>query len=98
MKNSIKNGKPLDGVARYEKLTERGRAHDCNALEWLVSGQNSCLTSKSSSQKFVLHGNDGLLNEKQVIIETTGLADPAPVAQTFFADDYVQQKLCPGRK
>eukprot|EP00434_Breviolum_minutum_P008449 symbB.v1.2.007454.t1/scaffold455.1/size335105/2 len=28
-----------------------------------------------------------------VIIETTGLADPAPVAQTFFADDYVQQKL-----
>mmetsp|Transcript_57622 Transcript_57622/g.137011 ORF Transcript_57622/g.137011 Transcript_57622/m.137011 type:complete len:457 (-) Transcript_57622:83-1453(-) len=28
-----------------------------------------------------------------VIIETTGLADPAPVAQTFFADQFVQQKL-----
>lgn len=28
-----------------------------------------------------------------VIIETTGLADPAPVAQTFFADDFVQNKL-----
>merc|ERR1719223_1420288 len=28
-----------------------------------------------------------------VLIETTGLADPAPVAQTFFADDFVQQKL-----
>merc|ERR1711881_294103 len=27
------------------------------------------------------------------IIETTGLADPAPVAQTFFADDFVQQHL-----
>merc|ERR1712032_1263774 len=27
-----------------------------------------------------------------ILIETTGLADPAPVAQTFFADDYVQQK------
>merc|ERR1711879_376775 len=26
-----------------------------------------------------------------VLIETTGLADPAPVAQTFFADDFVQQ-------
>ena len=25
-----------------------------------------------------------------IIIETTGLADPAPVAQTFFVDDYVQ--------
>jgi len=28
-----------------------------------------------------------------VIIETTGLADPAPVAQTFFADDYVQARM-----
>merc|ERR1712048_884624 len=28
-----------------------------------------------------------------VMIETTGLADPAPVAQTFFADDYVQQHM-----
>jgi len=27
-----------------------------------------------------------------IMIETTGLADPAPVAQTFFADDYVQQQ------
>jgi len=27
-----------------------------------------------------------------VIIETTGLADPAPVAQTFFADDFIQSK------
>jgi len=29
-----------------------------------------------------------------ILIETTGLADPAPVAQTFFADDFVQQNLC----
>eukprot|EP00930_Biecheleria_cincta_P047928 TRINITY_DN33326_c0_g1_i1.p1 TRINITY_DN33326_c0_g1~~TRINITY_DN33326_c0_g1_i1.p1 ORF type:complete len:470 (+),score=120.84 TRINITY_DN33326_c0_g1_i1:57-1466(+) len=28
-----------------------------------------------------------------VIIETTGLADPAPVAQTFFADDFVQKHM-----
>jgi len=28
-----------------------------------------------------------------IIIETTGLADPAPVAQTFFADSFVQ-KFC----
>jgi len=27
------------------------------------------------------------------LIETTGLADPAPVAQTFFADDFVQQHM-----
>eukprot|EP00397_Hematodinium_sp_SG-2012_P010689 GEMP01010812.1.p1 GENE.GEMP01010812.1~~GEMP01010812.1.p1 ORF type:complete len:479 (+),score=109.22 GEMP01010812.1:34-1437(+) len=28
-----------------------------------------------------------------VIIETTGLADPAPVAQTFFADDTIQKSM-----
>merc|ERR1712003_328940 len=28
-----------------------------------------------------------------VIVETTGLADPAPVAQTFFADDFVQASM-----
>jgi G3E family GTPase len=28
-----------------------------------------------------------------LIIETTGLADPAPVAQTFFADPFVQSKF-----
>jgi len=28
-----------------------------------------------------------------IIIETTGLADPAPVAQTFFADDFVNSHM-----
>src|SRR3954468_7328027 len=28
-----------------------------------------------------------------IMIETTGLADPGPVAQTFFVDDEMQQKL-----
>uniref|UniRef100_A0A7S4SXW8 CobW C-terminal domain-containing protein n=1 Tax=Alexandrium monilatum TaxID=311494 RepID=A0A7S4SXW8_9DINO len=28
-----------------------------------------------------------------IIIETTGLADPAPVAQTFYADDFVQGNM-----
>lgn len=28
-----------------------------------------------------------------IIIETTGLADPAPVAQTFFVDEGLQQHL-----
>jgi G3E family GTPase len=33
---------------------------------------------------------EGELDFDRVIIETTGLADPAPVAQTFFVDDAVQ--------
>src|SRR5215212_6976519 len=39
---------------------------------------------------------DGLMRRKgkfdAIIIETTGLADPAPVAQTFFVDDAVKDK------
>ena len=29
----------------------------------------------------------------QILIETTGLADPAPVAQTFFVDDEIRDQL-----
>ncbi|GAB3625814.1 cobalamin biosynthesis protein CobW [Pandoraea terrae] len=29
-----------------------------------------------------------------ILIETSGLADPAPVIQTFFADDYIRQHTC----
>src|SRR5438128_9249673 len=39
---------------------------------------------------------DGLMRRKgkfdAIIVETTGLADPAPVAQTFFIDDNVGRK------
>ena len=34
----------------------------------------------------------GTLHFDRVVIETTGLADPAPVAQTFFVDDEISQK------
>ena len=34
----------------------------------------------------------GQLQFDRVIIETTGLADPAPVAQTFFVDDDISQQ------
>lgn len=33
----------------------------------------------------------GTLHFDRVIIETTGLADPAPVAQTFFVDDEISR-------
>jgi hypothetical protein len=56
----------------------------------LIQGLRSIL------KKTTLDGNklDG------VIIETTGLADPAPVAQTFFADDVIQARmtLVPGQR
>src|SRR3990167_2939415 len=37
--------------------------------------------------------NDLIVNADEVIIETTGLADPAPVVQTFFVDEDVRDKV-----
>ena len=34
---------------------------------------------------------DGTLDFERVVIETTGLADPGPVAQTFFMDDEIAE-------
>ena len=33
----------------------------------------------------------GLLNFERVVIETTGVADPRPVVQTFFMDDEIAE-------
>merc|ERR1712113_274220 len=55
----------------------------CTVRGDLIAGLKKLVRNASKNNKPL----DG------VIIETTGLADPAPVAQTFFADDFVQQKL-----
>ncbi|MCE1186730.1 MAG: GTP-binding protein [Rhodocyclales bacterium] len=36
--------------------------------------------------------DDGELDFDQLVLETTGLADPAPVAQTFFVDEVVRER------
>lgn len=51
-----------------------------------------CCTVRSDLVRFLhelhdRHASGSRLD--RVIVETTGLADPAPVAQTFFADDFV---------
>jgi G3E family GTPase len=35
----------------------------------------------------------GLLNFERLIVETTGLADPAPIVQTFFVDEHLRDAL-----
>merc|ERR1712187_125985 len=55
----------------------------CTVRGDLIKGLRDILQRTSSADKKL----DG------VIIETTGLADPAPVAQTFFADDLVQARM-----
>lgn len=55
----------------------------CTVRGDLIAGLKKFIKSSQKSGKLM----------DAVIIETTGLADPAPVAQTFFADEFVQQKM-----
>jgi G3E family GTPase len=58
-----------------------------------VQGMNGCLccTVRGDLVKVLKRLRDRLDSIDGVIIETTGLADPAPVAQTFFVDDDIQK-------
>src|SRR5580700_3618685 len=65
------------------------------AEEELFEMNNGCICCKVRGDLIRILGN--LMKRRQrfdyVLIETTGLADPGPVAQTFFADEELHQKL-----
>jgi G3E family GTPase len=65
------------------------------AEEELFETNNGCICCKVRGDLIRILGN--LFKRRQrfdyVLIETTGLADPGPVAQTFFVDDELHQKL-----
>jgi len=67
--------------------------------ENLVEMNNGCICCTvrgdliAGMKKLIKNSQKKKLPLDHIIIETTGLADPGPVAQTFFADDFVQQKL-----
>ena len=50
-----------------------------------------CCTVRGDLVKVLKRLKSRLDSIDGVIIETTGLADPAPVAQTFFVDDEIQK-------
>jgi len=67
-----------------ENIIEMNNGCICCTLRGdLIAGLKKLLKKSNKSGKPL----DG------VLIETTGLADPAPVAQTFFADDYIQKYM-----
>jgi G3E family GTPase len=63
--------------------------------EQIIQMSNGCICCtirddlRGMLAELAIKKHDGLLNFDRVIIETTGLADPGPVAQTFFMDDQV---------
>jgi G3E family GTPase len=65
-----------------------------NADEEIFEMNNGCVCCTVRGDLIRIIG--GLMKRKGtfdgIIIETTGLADPAPVAQTFFADDEVKAR------
>jgi len=71
-------------MAEDENIVEMNNGCICCTVRGdLIAGLKKLIKNSKKSGKTL----DG------VLIETTGLADPAPVAQTFFADDFVQQHM-----
>jgi len=65
--------------------------------EQIIQMSNGCICCtiredlRSTLQLLAAKKRKGLLDFDRVVIETTGLADPGPVAQTFFMDDEVAE-------
>ena len=65
-----------------------------NAEEEIFEMNNGCICCTVRGDLIRILGNLMKRRDKfdYILIETTGMADPGPVAQTFFMDDEVQSK------
>lgn len=65
--------------------------------EQIIQMSNGCICCtiredlRETLQLLAAKKRQGLLHFDRVVIETTGLADPGPVAQTFFMDDEIAE-------
>jgi G3E family GTPase len=65
--------------------------------EQIIQMNNGCICCtiredlREALQLLAAKKRQGLLDFDRVVIETTGLADPGPVAQTFFMDDEIAE-------
>lgn len=65
--------------------------------EQIIQMSNGCICCtiredlRETLQLLAAKKRKGLLDFERVVIETTGLADPGPVAQTFFMDDEIAE-------
>jgi len=66
-----------------------------SAEEEIFEMNNGCICCTVRGDLIRILGNLMKRRDRfdRILIETTGLADPGPVAQTFFVDDEMQQKL-----
>ena len=67
--------------------------------EQIIQMSNGCVCCtiredlRTTLQLLAAKRRKGLLDFERVVIETTGLADPGPVAQTFFMDDEIAESF-----
>ena len=67
--------------------------------EQIIQMSNGCICCtiredlRATLQDLAQKKRKGELDFERVVIETTGLADPGPVAQTFFMDDEIAESL-----
>jgi G3E family GTPase len=67
--------------------------------EQIIQMSNGCVCCtiredlRATLQLLAAKKRQGLLDFERVVIETTGLADPGPVAQTFFMDDEIAESF-----
>ena len=67
--------------------------------EQIIQMNNGCVCCsiredlRTTLQLLAAKKRKGLLDFDRVVIETTGLADPGPVAQTFFMDDEISESF-----
>ncbi|WP_089953262.1 GTP-binding protein [Limnohabitans sp. 2KL-3] len=65
--------------------------------EQIIQMSNGCICCtiredlRATLQLLAAKRRKGLLSFERIVIETTGLADPGPVAQTFFMDDEIAE-------
>ena len=66
-----------------------------HAEEEIFEMNNGCICCTVRADLIRILGNLMKRRDKfdYILIETTGLADPGPVAQTFFVDDEMQSQL-----
>lgn len=68
-----------------------------DANEQIIQMNNGCICCtiredlRATLSDLATKKRDGKLDFERVVIETTGLADPGPVAQTFFMDDEIAE-------
>merc|ERR1719152_52385 len=82
-------GKNRKGKARKEKGESRVERLEEEVIE--VMNGCICCTVRGDLVSALKRMHERVANFDAVLIETTGMADPSPVAQTFFVDEDVQR-------